>query len=195
MTIPAGNNEMPPPYAPSSYAPASYASATTTIESTSLITKLAHAEIDVTYIPDDRVHVVEAIPVMDPTPTNTGNYYAPAGRPTSNSANPPGNPVMHPTLTNTGNYAPAGRPTSNSANPPGNCPDGGQWGIVRYVGGNTGLLACLGCLICGIFGLFIVACPQDQKDAYRYQGKIYDAAGVFIGNARKLNFEPTRQKR
>ena len=84
--------------------------------------------------------------------------------------------------------------STSTSNPPGNCRDGGQWGILQYVGNKTGALTCIGCLLCGIFGLFVLACPQDEKDAYSVDGKLYDAQGIYIGKAAGNNaklFIPT----
>jgi hypothetical protein len=81
---------------------------------------------------------------------------------------------------------------SPSSNPPGNCPDGGQWGVMEYVGNKTTALACLGCLCFGLFGLCFLACPQDEKDAYRVNGKLYDAEGTLIGPVSRYKFTPTR---
>ena len=78
------------------------------------------------------------------------------------------------------------------SNPPGNCRDGGQWGTIEYIGNKTGALTCIGCLLCGIFGLFVLACPQDDMDAYLIDGKLYDASGAFITSAnRNKSFVPT----
>ena len=79
-----------------------------------------------------------------------------------------------------------------ASNPPRNCPDGGQWGTVHYTGNKTGALALGGCLVCGFIGLFILACPQDQKDAYLYDDKVYDASGTFIGRKSRVQFVPSR---
>lgn len=83
---------------------------------------------------------------------------------------------------------------SSTSNPPGNCPDGGQWGTVEYVGNKTTALACLGCLCFGLFGLCVLACPQDEKDAYRVHGKLYDAEGALMGPVSRYQFTPTRQR-
>lgn len=82
---------------------------------------------------------------------------------------------------------------SSSSNPPGNCSDGGQWGIVKYIGNKTGVLVCLGCFLGGICGLCMLACPQDEKDAYSVNGELYDAAGVYMGLTKKYKFIPTRR--
>jgi hypothetical protein len=81
----------------------------------------------------------------------------------------------------------------SSSNPPGTCPDGGQWGIVKYIGNKTGVLVCLGCFLGGICGLCMLACPQDEKDAYSVNGELYDAAGVYMGLTKKYKFIPTRR--
>ena len=85
--------------------------------------------------------------------------------------------------------------TMNTSNPPGNCPDGGQWGKLRTIGRKTGLMVCLGCLAAGPFGLFLLACPQDEKDVYLHGRKFYDASGVYLfteGN-RFCEFIPSRE--
>lgn len=81
-----------------------------------------------------------------------------------------------------------------SCHPPKNCPDGGQWGIVHHVGNKTGALTCLAVMACGLLGLFVLVCPQDQRDAYLHNGKIYDASGVYLGREKMLRFTPTRNK-
>lgn len=79
-----------------------------------------------------------------------------------------------------------------TSNPPLNCPDGGQWGVVKYIGNKTGVLVCLGCFLGGICGLCVLACPQDEKDAYSVNGALYDAAGAYMGLTKKYKFTPTR---
>lgn len=64
----------------------------------------------------------------------------------------------------------------NLPTPPG-APAGGQWGHVKYAGSKTGAFACLGCLCFGIPGLLVLACPTDEKDVYRVNGKLYEADG------------------
>jgi hypothetical protein len=83
-------------------------------------------------------------------------------------------------------------PVSASSNPPRNCPDGGQWGKVNYTGTKTGALACVGVVVCGLPGLFILGCPQDSKDAYVCEDKVYDAAGTLIGARSRVRFVPSR---
>ena len=82
---------------------------------------------------------------------------------------------------------------SRTSNPPPNCPDGGQWGTLQYAGNKTCALTCLGCIICGIFGLLFLACPQDEKDAYCINGRLYDAAGVYISRTTNL-FIPSKRR-
>ena len=82
-----------------------------------------------------------------------------------------------------------------SSHPPKNCPDGGQWGITNYIGNKTGLLTCATFAVCGVLGLVVLACPQDEKDAYLYQGKVYDAGGTLMGPEVFIRFTPTRNKR
>ena len=84
--------------------------------------------------------------------------------------------------------------THRTSNPPPNCNDGGQWGTLQYCGQKTCLMTCLGVYICGIFGLFLLTCPQDEKDAYCLNGRLYDAAGIDIGLARKKSFIPLKRR-
>jgi len=88
---------------------------------------------------------------------------------------------------------PAVTSSNTTSNPPGNCPNGGQWGTLQYAGNKTCALTCLGCIICGIFGLAFLACPQDEKDAYCINGKLYDAAGVYISRTTNL-FIPSKRR-
>lgn len=84
-------------------------------------------------------------------------------------------------------------PDAGTSFPPHNCPDGGQWGTLQYAGNKTILMVCLGCLLGGPFGLCIFACPQDEKDAYCVNGRLYDAAGTYIGTTTCNAFIPSRQ--
>ena len=81
-----------------------------------------------------------------------------------------------------------------SSKPPGNCKDGGVWGTTKYIGETTKAIACLSCLCCGIFGCCVLLCPQDEKDAYCVEGKVYDASGKFIANRQGDNFIPKRRR-
>ena len=83
-------------------------------------------------------------------------------------------------------------PDAGTSFPPHNCPDGGQWGTLQYAGNRTISLVCLGCLLGGPFGLCILACPQDEKDAYCVDGRLYDAAGTYIGTTTCNAFIPSR---
>ena len=40
-------------------------------------------------------------------------------------------------------------------------------------------------------GLCILLCPSDEKDAYAVNGRVYDAAGKYIG-PKDDNFTPSR---
>jgi hypothetical protein len=43
----------------------------------------------------------------------------------------------------------------------------------------------------------VLACPQDEKDAYSVDGKLYDAQGIYIGKAAGNNaklFIPTARR-
>jgi hypothetical protein len=81
-----------------------------------------------------------------------------------------------------------------TSNPPPSCPDGGQWGTLQYTGGKTCALTGIGCFLCGIFSLLFLACPIDEKDAYCVNGKLYDAAGIYIGLARSNSFIPLKRR-
>lgn len=91
------------------------------------------------------------------------------------------------------NMMPSSSPNFRTSHPPPTCPDGGQWGVVKYIGNKTGILVCLGCFLGGICGLCMLACPQDEKDAYSVNGQLFDAAGVYMGLTKKFKFIPTRQ--
>ena len=90
----------------------------------------------------------------------------------------------------TGNHALSER----TSNPPGNCKDSGVWGTCKYEGEKTWMIACLTSLVCGFpVCCFFTACPQDEKDAYCVDGKLYDAAGGFIADKKDVNkFIPKR---
>ncbi len=64
---------------------------------------------------------------------------------------------------------PAPAPTSK---PPTGVADGGTWGTLKYVGSTTQMLACCGFLCFYLPGLCILACPQDEMDAYTVNGKV-----------------------
>lgn len=90
------------------------------------------------------------------------------------------------------------KPVSASAKPtvqsPPGAPEGGVWGTVKYVGETTKMIACLSCLCCGCLGCCVLLCPQDEKDAYAKNGKIWDAAGGYIGPASDNSFAPSRNQ-
>uniref|UniRef100_A0A7S3QEE0 Uncharacterized protein n=1 Tax=Chaetoceros debilis TaxID=122233 RepID=A0A7S3QEE0_9STRA len=87
---------------------------------------------------------------------------------------------------------PAAASASPTVKPPPGAPEGGSWGTVKYVGESTKMIACLACLCCGFFGCCVLLCPQDEKDAYAKDGKIWDAAGRYIGPASNNAFAPAR---
>ena len=179
MTIKNYSNSLPPPYAP-----------ITTAYNASVVNSDGdkhQTEQEITYIPWEantqpaellEEAQVVIIPIADPVKI---------GPPQAN---------IH-TNSDACSYVPikpspvAYNITSN--NPPGNCRDGGQWGTLQYIGNKTGAMTCIGFLICGMFGLLILACPQDEKDAYRVDGKVYDASGIYIGRAgdNSKSFIPT----
>eukprot|EP01083_Nonionella_stella_P026955 74182_1 len=84
---------------------------------------------------------------------------------------------------------------SPTSKPPPGAPDGGSWGTVKYVGESTKMIACLACLCCGCLGCCVLLCPQDEKDAYAKDGKIWDAAGGYVGPASDNAFAPSRNQR
>ena len=53
--------------------------------------------------------------------------------------------------------------SSTTSHPPSGCPDGGQWGKIKYVGNNTSLLACLACFY-AMHILFLQTLQQGRKD-------------------------------
>ena len=71
---------------------------------------------------------------------------------------------------------------------------GGQWGKNNYMGEKTGAAACLGCLCFCLPGLCVLMCPLDERDAYKYGDKVYDASGNVIGPAQNTKFMPTAHK-
>ena len=85
--------------------------------------------------------------------------------------------------------APAAAAASDS--PPG-VGSGGQWGTNKYVGSSTQSAACIGFLCCCLPGLCILLCPMDERDAYKHEGKVYDASGTVIGPATNTSFVPKR---
>jgi hypothetical protein len=163
------DSELPPSYAPT----------TAVAYNTSAVNSFGgkqQTDQDIIHIPEDQVHAVSANPaeaIPQHTSTNTHLHDHLHG------AAPP---IKSTLVANSGSVS----------NPPGNCRDGGQWGTIEYIGNKTGALTCIGCLLCGIFGLFLLACPQDEKDAYSVDGKLYDASGAFITSAnRNKSFVPT----
>lgn len=80
---------------------------------------------------------------------------------------------------------PAPAPAAKSSNPPPGVSDGGIWGKHKYIGAMT----CVGCLF---VGCLIFCCPCDEKDAYKVDGKIYDAGGELLGPAGSTSFIPVR---
>jgi hypothetical protein len=168
MTKPFNNSnyENPPP---------AYAPATPVVQQTSAnvmnYSDNKQTEQDVICVPDAYV-VAPAIFA----PSHTSAYYEPV------STSPP---TVTPVVV---------KNTHRTSNPPPNCNDGGQWGTLQYCGQKTCLMTCLGVYICGIFGLFLLTCPQDEKDAYCLNGRLYDAAGIDIGLARKKSFIPLKRR-
>lgn len=83
--------------------------------------------------------------------------------------------------------------TSTGHAPPG-VGEGGQWGKNKYVGEKTKAAACVGCLCFCLPGLCILMCPMDERDAYKHEGKVYDASGHVIGPAGNTPFIPVANK-
>lgn len=63
----------------------------------------------------------------------------------------------------------------------------------NYIGEATGAAALVGCLCFCLPGLLILLCPFDERDAYMYEGRVYDAAGRYLGTAGQTSFVPTRR--
>ena len=74
----------------------------------------------------------------------------------------------------------------------GKAADGGSWGTLKYVGSTTQAIACGACLCCGPLACCILLCPQDEKDAYAVDGKVYDAEGNYL-QQKNNEFVPKRQ--
>jgi hypothetical protein len=99
---------------------------------------------------------------------------------------------------------------------------GGVWGTAKYMGEKSKLTMCLLCICCFPFCVYVLCCPQDEKDAYRIAGKVsrvwtmscgwcinffcfltallyfpqqvYDADGKFLGNPVDTKFVPSRAR-
>lgn len=72
--------------------------------------------------------------------------------------------------------------------PPPGCSKGGVWGHNDYVGTKTKMLSCLACLFVCLPGLLIMLCPQDKKEAYLVNNKVYDETGQCLGKKEDLKF-------
>ena len=60
-----------------------------------------------------------------------------------------------------------------SNRPPPGRDAGGIWGTAKYWGGDdTRFISVIMCLLLPPFGLCMAHCPQDQKDAYRINGRV-----------------------
>mmetsp|Transcript_25617 Transcript_25617/g.32285 ORF Transcript_25617/g.32285 Transcript_25617/m.32285 type:complete len:118 (+) Transcript_25617:44-397(+) len=79
----------------------------------------------------------------------------------------------------------------NANHPPQGCPQGGKWARVKYNGQKTWIL-CIALAACfNIYsgcGACAFLCPQDQKDVYVVNGKVYDQVGECLGNASEFKF-------
>jgi len=195
MTTYYENKENPPAYAPIATAPA-YAPTVMQNNSTVNYGDNKQTEHEVTYIPEAYAPIATA-PAYAPTVmqnNSTVNYgdnkqtehevtYIPEAYvlgPSSGSASQA--PTYYqPVITNpSAPTIPVVTTSTTTSNPPGICLDGGQWGTLQYTGNKTGAFACVGCIFLGLFGLAFLVCPQDEKDAYCVNGRLYDAAGVYI---------------
>jgi len=81
---------------------------------------------------------------------------------------------------------------TSSRNPPQGCQDGGRWAQIRYSGNNTAILCVVLACCCGVFslcGLCAFLCPQDVKNVYVVNAKVYDQQGKCLGQASKFRFE------
>jgi len=75
-----------------------------------------------------------------------------------------------------------------SPRPPPGCKEGGLWGTHIYSGSTTKMISCLACLFFCLPGLLVLLCPQDKKDAYLVDNKVYDAAGTYLGTSGNTTF-------
>jgi hypothetical protein len=75
---------------------------------------------------------------------------------------------------------------SGPAPPPG-VSEGGEWGVIKYRGSSTWAWSGLGCFLTMI--PWCLLCPHDEKPAYRWNSKMYDTKGKFIGSDGKFDFE------
>jgi hypothetical protein len=169
MTTYCENNENPPAYAPIVTAPA-YAPTVMQNNSTVNYGDNQQTEHEVTYIPEAYVVLGPSSGSASQAPTNH--------QPVKTNPSAPTIPVVK---------------TTTTSNPPPNCPDGGLWGTLQYTGNKTGAFICVGCIFFGLFGLCFLACPQDEKDAYCVNGRLYDAAGVYISTKSNF-FIPSRRR-
>lgn len=64
-------------------------------------------------------------------------------------------------------------------------------GKFHYIGPITGSVACFGFFLFCLPGLLLLCCPCDTCDAYKYNGLIYNAEGVVIGDDNNRTFVPT----
>lgn len=88
---------------------------------------------------------------------------------------------------------PTATATGHAHAPPG-VGEGGQWGKNNYIGSKTQAAACVGCLCFCLPGLCVLLCPMDERDAYKHEGKVYDASGHVIGPAGNTKFIPVANK-
>lgn len=109
------------------------------------------------------------------------------------SAPPPSAPTERsrpPTRTVTSTIIPPA--SAITSHPPPGVADGGVWGKTNDAGANTWLICALLCLVGGpfvCFGAPAFCCPCDEKDVYRVNGKVYSAAGKYLGTTKKIAFE------
>jgi len=76
------------------------------------------------------------------------------------------------------------------AAPPGSVARGGVWGSNVHFGTESGCASFICCLLFGAIPAIIVCCiPFDKRRAYKVNRKIYDSAGVFIGQEQTIDFQ------
>lgn len=107
---------------------------------------------------------------------------------------PPTAPIITATATNTAVTSVATSTNMGVNRPPPNLPSGGTWGKAKYFGDTSCLFTFLMCICCFPFCCYIACCPQDEKDAYRVNGRVYDASGTYLGSPTDTKFVPSRQR-
>mmetsp|Transcript_25070 Transcript_25070/g.29015 ORF Transcript_25070/g.29015 Transcript_25070/m.29015 type:complete len:234 (+) Transcript_25070:78-779(+) len=83
--------------------------------------------------------------------------------------------------------------SNETSHPPPGVEDGGTWGKNPYIGNKTKFVTCLGCLCFGLLALCVLFCPQDERDVYCVDDKLYNASGKYLGEIDDLHFVPERR--